>query len=101
MTSPSSVIPRGVGDRVLAVPPHLHRPNGRPRWSLTVTGRRGSEGVTVVYASRSWRLASGAAGADRFSALPATSADVAPQGGRMADTLDRSHLWAGMGGRRR
>jgi hypothetical protein len=66
MTSPSSVIPRGVGDRVLAVPPHLRRPNGRPRWSMTVTGRRGSEGVTLVIASRSRRLASGAAGADRF-----------------------------------
>src|SRR5688500_3333983 len=70
MTSPSSAIPRGVGDRVLAVPPHLRRPNGRPRWSLTGTGRRGSEGVTLVYASQSRRLAIGAAGADRFWTPP-------------------------------
>jgi hypothetical protein len=34
-----------------------------------VTGRRGSEGVTLVYASRSRRLATGAAGADRFFSL--------------------------------
>jgi hypothetical protein len=66
--------PAGVGDRVLAVPPHLRRPNGRPRWSLTGTGRRGSEGVTLVYASRSRRLAIGSAGADRFLVSPADDA---------------------------
>jgi hypothetical protein len=53
---------------------------------MTVTGRRGSEGVTLVYASRSRRLASGAAGADRFLSASAILSGI----GAVTDGSQRS-----------